>query len=135
MAERIPTRLTAQLGRRFGVSVGGAFAVLAGLLWWRDHDVVAAILGSVGGLLVVGGLVAPTKLGPIERAWMGFAHGVSKITTPILMGILYFLVIAPMGFVMRLFGRNPLTSIESDGSFWVSRADEDSARGGMTHQF
>ena len=135
MAKRIPTRLTAQQGRRFGVTVGVAFAALGGLLWWRDHMLAAAIIGSAGGLLIVGGLVAPTKLGPIERAWMGFAHGISKITTPILMGILYFFLIAPMGFVMRLFGRNPMTSVESDGSFWVSRADENDMRGGMTHQF
>ena len=109
--------------------------MLGGLLWWRDHPALAATLGSLGALLAMAGLLVPTKLGPVERAWMGLAHGISKITTPILMAIIYFLVIAPMGFVMRLFGRNPLTQIESDGGFWVLRADEDDARGGMNHQY
>jgi len=113
LAKRISARLTAQQGRRFGVTVGVAFAALGWLLWWRDHMLAAAIVGPVGGLLVLGGFGAP----------------------PLPMGILHFLVIAPMGFVMRLFGKNPLTAVESDGSFWVSRAEEDDARGGMTHQF
>ncbi len=91
------------------------------------------VTGSLGGLLVLAGLLVPTRLGPVERGWMAFAHKISKITTPIVMGIVYFFVVAPIGAAMRVFGRNPLKPTVRDGSLWVPRSG--SGRGGMGHQF
>ncbi len=135
MAERISTRLTAGQGRRFGFTVGVAFAGLGGLLWWRGHEVSAVVLGALGGVLVLAGLAAPTRLVPVERVWMAVARRVSRIMTPIVMGVVYFLVVTPIGLVIRLLGRNPLATPESQGGFWVSRAEEEAGRGGMNHQF
>ena len=136
MAQRVPARLTASAGRRFGLTVGVAFLALGALLLWRDRELGAAIAGSVGGILALAGLVAPTRLGPIERGWMAFAHAISKVTTPIFMGIVYYVTVVPIGLGMRLFRRNPLTRDEADGGFWIAReADDDARRGGMHRQF
>ena len=41
---------------------------------------------------------------------MGLAHAISKVTTPIFMGVVYFVVITPIGFIRRrAFGSNPLS--------------------------
>ncbi len=135
MAETISARLTARQGRRFGVTVGVAFLVLAAVLWWRDRTTGAAIVASAGTALMVAGLAVPTALGPVERAWMAFARSLSKVTTPIVMGIVYFLVILPIGFAMRILNRSPLAVKATNDSFWVPRAGEEHRRGGMKHQF
>jgi hypothetical protein len=134
LAQGIPARLTAAEGRKFGLTVGIAFVVLAALARWRGQPAAAVVLLAVGGVLMAGGLVSPTRLGPIQRGWMSLAHAISKVTTPIVMGAVYFVVLAPVGFVMRALGRNPMVREESDGSFWVTRTAKD-GRGTMEHQF
>ena len=86
MERRVPARLTAREGRAFAFPVGAAFLVLAGITWWRDHELLTRVFGGVGGLLLLAGLLIPTLLGPLQRGWMGLAHAISKVTTPIFMG-------------------------------------------------
>ena len=130
MAGPIPARLSPAEGRKFGLTVGIAFGVLAGISYWRGHVLPVQILGGLGGVLIA--LVIPGKLGPVYRAWMGLALMISKVTTPIFLGIVYFLVIAPIGVLMRLFGKNPLRHEPEQGSHWLSRPE---ARGTMSNQF
>ena len=134
MANRVSTRLNAAQGRKFGLTVGIAFGVLAAIALWRGHERLAVGVGVAAGLLLTGGLLAPTWLLPVERVWMAFAHALSRITTPVFMSIVYFLVIMPVGLVMRLFGRNPVAAREDGSSFWHRRGVGD-RRGTMHNQF
>lgn len=120
MADRIPARLTAAEGRKFAFTVGIAFVVLGAIVWWRGGLTVAKALGGLGGVLLVLGVVIPSHLAPVQRAWMGLAHLISKVTTPIFMGIVYFVVITPISFLMRLFGKRPL-AVKSGSSYWKAR--------------
>lgn len=45
---------------------------------------------------------------------------ISKVTTPIFMGIVYFLVLTPTGLLMRLFGNKPIEHEPDQGSYWQS---------------
>lgn len=111
--------------RRFGLSVGGVFLALGLLLWWRDHAVIAAVLAVPAGLLVAGALVAPRWLGPVERVWMRFAAAVGAFNARIILGLAYYLVITPVGLVMRLFGRDPLDRrLRTGESYWRRRPAE-----------
>jgi hypothetical protein len=132
LAARVPARLSPAEGRRFGVTVGLAFLVFAALAWWRDHRVVASVLGAVGGLLVLAAAVIPGQLGPVQRGWMGLAHAISRVTTPVFMGILYFAVLTPFGIVRRTFGRSPLHRSRTATTFWIARP---SRRSDLTRQF
>lgn len=109
--------------RKFGLTVGIAFAVLAGIAFWRQHPTPTKILGGISGFLIVFGVVFPKILGPVERFWMGFAKVLSKFTTPVFMSIVYFVVLAPVGLLRRTIGRNPMRHSATNDSFWVSRAD------------
>jgi hypothetical protein len=127
--------LTPAQGRRFGFTVGGAFLVLAAVTWWRGHAVSWMVLGSLGGLLSAAALVIPTRLGPVERAWMKLAHLISKVTTPIFMGVVYFLVLTPTGLIMRALGRNPLVHGADAGSYWKARPEGARRSASMERQF
>ena len=134
LANGIPARLTPGEGRKFAFTVGAAFLALAAFVWWREKHTVATVLGSLGALLLVLGLVAPTQLGPIQRAWMGLAHLISKVTTPIFMGVVFFIVIAPIGLVMRLFGKAPMTIPRGAATYWHTR-EPDARRSDLHRQF
>jgi uncharacterized membrane protein len=121
--------------RRFGVTVGGAFAALTLLLLWRDQRVAAGITAALAAGLVVAALVAPSSLTRVERGWMAMAHAISKVTTPIIMGIVYFVVVTPIGVAIRLFGKHPLRHGMFGSGFWLPREAERDRRGGMERQF
>ncbi len=122
MAARVSARLTRSEGRRFGLTVGGVFLALGGISLWRGHSSMAPVLGLVGGALVLGGLVFPDRLGPVVKGWYALAQAISRVTTPIFMGIVYFVVITPTGLIMRCCGKNALIQKERLGGYWAPRS-------------
>ncbi len=135
MANSVPARLTAAQGRRFGFTVCGAFLVLAGIAWWRDHAISASVLATLGGALTAAGLTIPSHLGPVERAWMGLAHAISKVTTPIVMGVMYLLVLTPVGLLKRMAAGNALVHGGRGQTFWQARPPNARRSTSMRRQF
>ena len=115
------TEFTTRDGRRFAFPVGLAFAVLASVAYWRGRQIPAGALGVVAALLILSGLAVPGRLGPLHRVWMRMARVISMVTTPVFMGIVYFLVITPAGLVAKLFGARLVGPAQSAGTFWRSR--------------
>ena len=108
--------------RKFGLTVGGAFTLLGLISWWRGHEIPPRVLWTLATLLIVPGLVAPALLGPVQRGWMRFAQALGHVNTRIILTLLFYVVFAPIGFVMRLF-RDPLDRSLKQGSnsTWVRR--------------
>jgi hypothetical protein len=121
----MPAATTREL-RRFGLTVGGAFLILGSLSRWRGHTTAPAVMWVVGTLLVVPGLLVPAVLVPVYRFWMGpvlrVATLVGEVVSRVFLGVLFYLVFAPIGLVMRRF-RDPLDRTLHDGraSNWVKR--------------
>ena len=108
--------------RRFGLLVGGAFLVLSAISRWRGHEMPPLVLGTLGVALIVPGLLAPRLLGPVQRVWMRAAHVMGEVNSRIILGAFFYLVLAPVGFVLRRI-RDPLNRRLDDGqpSNWVRR--------------
>lgn len=121
MADRISTRLTAREGRRFGLAVGGAFLALTALFLWRDKDTLWRITELLGTLFVLGGLLVPTFMGPVERAWMKLAPPDLQGYHPISLGLLYIVVFTGVGGIMQLVGKRPMLQKKVGQSYWVVR--------------
>jgi saxitoxin biosynthesis operon SxtJ-like protein len=119
VAERIPARLSRGEARRFGLVVGSAFLVLGTLAWWRGRPLASQVFWVVGAALILFGMVLPAALRPVHRAWMGLALTISKVTTPIFLGIVYFGIITPVGLVRRVLGQDPLKRKRTGDTFWV----------------
>ena len=120
MAGTVPAGLTRREGRRFGLQVGAAFALLAAVAHWRGHARMGWLLAALAFGLLAGGIAAPAALGPVYRGWMRIAHAISRITTPIVLGIMYFLVITPIGLLLRATGQRPL-SHDRGTTAWTAR--------------
>jgi len=134
VATRIPARLTAGEGRRFGVTVGLVFLAIAGVSLWRGREIAPAATGALGVALVVTGLLVPTRLGPVYRTWMGLGNVLSRVTTPVMLGLMYFGVLTPIGLLRRFFGANSLRRTRPGSTGWVSRRTE-TVRTDMKRQF
>lgn len=135
VADRVPTRLTAREGRRFAFTVGAAFLALGGVGLWRGGGVMTTVFLGLAAALGVAGAAAPTQLGPVERAWMGLAHAISKVTTPIVMGVMYLVVLTPVGLLRRTFGGNPLVHAPRGAGYWQSRPEGARRSASLERQF
>ncbi len=95
--------------REFGLVTGGIIAGLFGLFFpWVLDVAIPYWPWIVGGTLGAWALIAPSTLRSCYRAWMRFALILSRITTPLIMGLAYGLVIIPTGVIMRAIGRDPM---------------------------
>lgn len=63
---------------------------------------------AVFAVLGIWSLILPSSLRPVYRGWMHFGLLVSRVTTPIILGVVYFVVIVPTSFLMRLGRRDPM---------------------------
>jgi hypothetical protein len=135
MATGVPARLTAAEGRKFGLTVGLAFLALGSIAYWRGKHRTSTVFLALGGLLVLAALVVPTALGPVERAWMALAHAISKVTTPIFMGVVFFVVMTPIGFIRRMFGSPIIRSGDRATSRWEAHTPADALGERMERQF
>jgi saxitoxin biosynthesis operon SxtJ-like protein len=109
--------------RKFGISVGCVFLVFAALTVWREHFTAARVLGSLGSFLLVAGLALPVALAWPYRAWMAFAHGLGWFNTRLLLVLVFYLMLTPLGLLMRILGKRPL-NLEREPeaeSYWITR--------------
>jgi hypothetical protein len=94
--------------RHFGLTVGGIFAAIG--LWPLVFRAQGPRLWALalGVALVVPALVLPRSLIRVHRAWMAAAEGLAWINTRILLSVVFYGLVTPMGVVMRCFGRDPM---------------------------
>jgi hypothetical protein len=95
--------------RNFGLIVGGVFTLLS--VWWlyRGKFVsVASWTVTLGLALIVFGLIFPKALVYPNRAWMALAEVLAFISTRIILGLVFFLIVTPIGVAKRLLGWDPL---------------------------
>lgn len=116
--------------RAFGLSVGAILIGIALLVLWRRDwtpDGLPIWLGAPGIGLVLFGLILPSVLKPIYRVWMGVAFVLGFVMTHVILTIVFYVMITPIGLVMRVFGRDPLNrSIEtSSASYWTDKEYHD----------
>jgi saxitoxin biosynthesis operon SxtJ-like protein len=131
----MPAASTSEL-RRFGLTVGTAFAVLGGVSWWRGHHTPPLVLWTLAVALIVPGLVVPAALGPVQRGWMRFGHAVGEVNSRILLTVVFYVVFAPVGFVLRRI-RDPLDRSLAGPreSGWMKRAPAPVDRARYERQF
>jgi hypothetical protein len=95
--------------RHFGLTTGALLAGLFGLLFpWLFHYAVPWWPWLVATLLGGWALLLPASLGPVYRVWMAIGHGLGWINSRIILGLMFYVLILPMGFVMRLLGKDPM---------------------------
>ena len=84
-------------------------------------------------IFLVLGLLNSKILNPLNLAWVKFGEILGRIIAPIVMGIVYFLIITPIGLFMRLIGKDLLgIKFSKNKSYWIKR---EKSTGSMKRQF
>jgi hypothetical protein len=111
--------------REFGLVVGAVFTLLGA--WWiyrGKFSGIAYVVLLSGLALMMFGLVLPRALVYPNKAWMKLAEGLSFVMTRLILGIVFFLIVTPIGLVKRLFGWDPLNRRSSRSpSYWQPYSD------------
>ena len=92
---------------------------------------------AISAAFLIVTLLRPALLHPMNHAWMKLALLLNRIVTPIITGILFFLVVTPMGVIMRWPGKDPLRmrSDPAAKSYWLPREPPGPAPESMARQF
>jgi len=113
-------RRTFRAEKEFGLIVGGVFVLLG--LWWlyRGKFTTAAyVLSAAGAVLILCGLILPRLLTVPRKFWMKLAEGMSYVSSRIILAVVFFLVLTPIGLVKRAMGWDPLQRRSgSRHTFW-----------------
>ena len=84
-------------------------------------------------IFMVLGLINSKILTPLNKLWFRFGIFLGKIISPVIMGIIFFLVVTPIGLVMRLLGKDLLNlRYNKNKSYWIEKNDPKSK---MKNQF
>ncbi|MFY4731133.1 SxtJ family membrane protein, partial [Nitrospira sp. BLG_2] len=121
--------------RQFGLLVGGIFAVI-GVWPPLVHSEPARLWAVIlGGALIVPGAIMPWVLAPVHKAWMWIGHILGWINTRILLGVVFYGLVTPIGIIFRIMGKDEMRRAfaESNSTYRVLKAPR--PRSHMKYQF
>jgi carbamoyltransferase len=110
LADTVPHRPAGEEElRKFGVALGAFIIGLFGIIFpWLRGAPHPAYAISLGGGLVACALLWPKTLRFVYPAWMQLALLLNRVTAPIVLGLVFFLLLFPMAFALRMTGRSPM---------------------------
>ena len=114
-----------RIEREFGLIVGGVFVLLGGWWFYRGKLInVAGVFLPLGSALILLGLVFPRALFYPNKAWMKLAELLSFVMTRLILAVVFFLIVTPIGVIKRLFGWDPLSRRGNrSASYWTAYSE------------
>jgi hypothetical protein len=122
--------------RRFGALFAVLFALL-GLAPLLHHRPVRWWSLAAAVLFCLAGLAAPKLLAPVNRLWFRFGLVLHRIVSPLMMAVIFYGVITPVGLVFRLTGKDPLRlrRDRASATYWIPREPRGPAPEGFPHMY
>lgn len=122
--------------RTFGLVMAAFFAVIGflpavrgrAIHWWA---------AAVSGTFVLVAVAAPAALAPLNRLWTKLGLLLNRVVSPVVLGVMFYVVLTPYGLLMRAFGKDPLTRGRDPQAktYWTLRDPSVKTGGSMTQQF
>lgn len=122
--------------RSFGFVFAAFCAIVAGLNLWYNLLAFWWWIGAAA-LFAALAVAAPVVLRPLNIVWFKFGMLLHHIVSPIVLGLMFFAVFAPIGFIMRIAGKRPLNlKFEpAKDSYWILRKPPGPPPGSFNNQF
>ncbi len=125
--------------RAFGCTVGIVLMLIGGAKAFMGGAVttVSFLIFAPGALMLALGIVAPSRLSALNRFWLKIGVAIAKMVNPIVLALLYFFVVTPMAFILRIAGKRPLRLApnRTAASYWVARDLPEGGPSSMRRQF
>ena len=119
--------------RNFGLVFFMVFLIIS--LWPLTYEEPIRIWPvTVSLVFLILGLIKPKLLAPLNKLWFKFGMILGAIVVPVVMGVVFFLVVTPIGLVMKIMGRDLLNKKydKKKRTYWIKR---DTSIGTMKRQF
>jgi len=109
--------------RKFGLLFSLIFCVVA-MYFHMTHsaDFLVVIFAALSAIFVFIVIIAPDFLSPLYKVWVALGYLLGRIVSPIVLGLIFFLLITPVALLGRIAGRDPLRlKPRAISSYWVKR--------------
>ncbi|MDC0179273.1 SxtJ family membrane protein [Candidatus Pelagibacter sp.] len=118
--------------RNFGIVFFIFFLIIAFWPLLNANDIrIWSLIISI--IFLILGILNSNFLTPLNKIWMKIGVLLGNIVSPIIMGIIYFGVVFPTGFLMKIFGKDILRlKKNNDQTYWISK---DNSNNNMRNQF
>lgn len=133
-----PLSAPAEMGseRSFGLVFAAFFAIL-GLWPLKTGGDIRLWSLALAAAFLAAALACPRLLRPLNLVWFKFGMVLHHVVTPVVMGLLFFLTVTPVGLLMRATGKDPmrLKRDPSASTYWIRRTPPGPAPDSMKNQF
>ena len=118
--------------RSFGIVFFIFFLIISVYPITKDQNLIIwSLVLSI--IFLILGLLDSSILSPLNKVWFKFGIFLGKIVSPLVMGIIFFLVVTPIGIFMRLLGKDLLNlKLNKHDSYWIEKTEPKSK---MKNQF
>lgn len=121
--------------RSFGLVFAGVFAILAAYWWWKASGWPLGAAGGAAAFLVTA-LLAPQVLAVPNRLWARFGLALGAVIAPVVMGLVFFLVVTPIGFLAKAVGKQFLQLRRNDAAtYWIAKDERTTTPERLRDQF
>jgi hypothetical protein len=110
--------------RKFGITVGIVFILIGLLIFFKLKIIeISIFLDFFGISLFIAGIVNPKLLTNIFKIWMGFAFALGWIISRVILTILFYFIISPIGLLSKLIRKSflDLQFTTKKESFWIRK--------------
>jgi hypothetical protein len=123
--------------RSFGFLMCAACLLLSAYLFLRTAASLAAALAALAALaFLLLGVAGPRLLGPLNRAWFSLGLLLGRIVNPLVLGVIFYVILTPVGLLTRAFGRDELRlRRRRAATYWVERAPHGPPGDSFKNQF
>jgi predicted membrane metal-binding protein len=129
-------KIESSSNRSFGMVFAAVFAIIGGWRAWYGLAYGWPAL-STGAAFAAVALVAPAWLASLNRLWTRFGLLLGAIMAPVMLAILFYGVMLPIGVMMRIAGKHPLAVRHDPAatSYWIERRPPGPPPDSMRNQF
>ncbi len=122
--------------KKFGLTVGIVLIFIAGFLLLKQKP-SAIYFGITGSILFLLAFAAPTILRPVNKVWMTFAIILGQIMTRIILLILFYVALTPLGLIAKIFGKDFIDKDKrvSKDTYWQAREENKFEKIDLERQF
>lgn len=116
-------KMTGSSNLSFGLVFAGLFALLALREWWSGWFTLGYLYLGQAAIFAALALVYPVMLAPLNRFWTKFGFLISRLMSPLVLAMIFFVVVTPIGLLMRLLGKDMLRLKRAPRarSYWIER--------------
>ena len=110
--------------KKFSYLVGGILILISLYILWKGTSDFRILFGIGSGLILLG-IIVPTILKPIYYVWMVFAAILGWFMTRVILSIVFYLIVTPIGLIAKIFRKKflDLSFITDDNTYYNYRND------------